>query len=499
MSPVFLGIVGARIAAAIAKHFGLTSSRGGNGVVGTWAVLVWSVLSPIAAALVLFVLAGQVYFLVPLAAILVIMFPWPLARVVLIPLGLVRPAYYLTLTSDIAFHRDRRGGAAVAGAWALAMRPSLDEQDASFLAAELAVQAPLGGAGVLAAGLLLAARGDRGGARALLSLVEGIDARVCPAAAKRLANAWLASDAAEQGEWLRVSELGLTPLRGGRLGWLLSAIGQSLLLEPMAPGKLGLWLRWTVTPHRRRTLPMVRRALDALDGAFIEPEEEPPLTPIVSAQGEGELPAALSLHASLLLRPAEALRPDDVRAVGKAWDAVIESRADERILQARARALGASGAGATLERLRASIEEDIAAAVLASGIRLTELSSQGPVASRVRARLRDRMLSEVELASDAIRRRVDDKREIGAADEWREWANLTVLYERGVESAGDDFRRLAFVKVYPDASSYAVWLFNDRKQRPLGNAIFRWLLVEAEALDDQRAITLQARNVACGV
>ena len=34
---------------------------------------------------------------------------------------------------------------------------------------------------------------------------------------------------------------------------------------------------------------------------------------------------------------------------------------------------------------------------------------------------------------------------------------------------------------------------------PLGNAIFRWLLAEAEVLDDQRAIALQSKNVACGV
>jgi hypothetical protein len=68
-----------------------------------------------------------------------------------------------------------------------------------------------------------------------------------------------------------------------------------------------------------------------------------------------------------------------------------------------------------------------------------------------------------------------------------------------VRSTGDDLRRLAFVKVCPDATAYAVWLFDDQKQRPLGNAIFRWLLAEAELLDGQRAIALMAKNVACGV
>jgi len=73
------------------------------------------------------------------------------------------------------------------------------------------------------------------------------------------------------------------------------------------------------------------------------------------------------------------------------------------------------------------------------------------------------------------------------------------LYERGVARAGDELRRLAFVKVHSDGCTLAVWMFNDRKERALGNAIFRFLLSEAEALDDARAIGLQTKNVACGV
>jgi hypothetical protein len=296
-----------------------------------------------------------------------------------------------------------------------------------------------------------------------------------------------------------VAELGLSLGQGGRLGWLLSAIAQSLLLEPMSPGKLGLWVRWALAPHRRATRPLVERAALALDGAFIEPDEEPPIAPAGPAASADALRAALSLHAVVLARPSGAVRPEDVRAAGQAWDAALSGSAAERLVLERAMVLGASGSSATLAAVRASVEEDLAAVVLASGMRLRELGDRGGVTSRVRTLLRDRMLSEVEMASDAIRRRVDDKRELPPADEWREWANLTVLYARGVESAGDDFRRLSFAKVYPDALSLAVWLFNDRSQRPLGNAIFRWLLAEAEALDDTRAVALQTKNVACGV
>jgi len=44
-----------------------------------------------------------------------------------------------------------------------------------------------------------------------------------------------------------------------------------------------------------------------------------------------------------------------------------------------------------------------------------------------------------------------------------------------------------------------VWLYNHRKERPLANAVFRWLLGEATALDDARAVTLMTNNVECGV
>jgi hypothetical protein len=329
--------------------------------------------------------------------------------------------------------------------------------------------------------------------------VREVDERECPPEARRIAAGWLAADAAERGDWVRVSEMGQSLDQGGRLAWLLSAIGQSLLLEPMAPGKMGLWLRWALAPHRRATLPLVRRALAALDGSFIEPEEEPPLAPAAAAQGDDAIRTALSLHASVLARPSGSLRPEDVRAVGQAWDAALFDHATERRLLERALVVGASNAAAVLSRMREAVEDDLTGVVLASGMLLKELGEHGEMAARVRTRLRDRLLTEVEAASDAIKRRVEEKRALPGSDEWREWGNLRALYERGVKSAGDDLRRLAFVKVYPDACSYAVWLYNDQNQRPLGNAIFRWLLAEATTLDDTRAVALMTKNVACGV
>jgi hypothetical protein len=461
------------------------------------------VLVPAGVVLFTAVLGGQLSLLPSLLVIVACIFPWAswaITRLLLIPLGLPRLAYLLSFTSDVTFHLDRRGGAAMAGAWAIARGPTFDEKAADWITAKLTNGEPLRGGGIFAHGLLLAARGDVDGARALIESIHAIDPRACPPAVRRLANGWLAAEAATRGDWLRVAELGLTLREGGRQAWLLSAVAQSLRLEPMAPGRFGLWLRWAIAPHRRRTLPIVRRALQALDGAFVEPgDDEAPLRPAVHTEAGDDFCLALSLHTSMLRRPRGTVRGEDVRAISQAWDAVLCDRSTEHVLSMRALVLGASGVKPALDRLRSAIEDDLAAVVLASGLPLAELGARGETAARVRLSVRDRLLSEVEAMSDAIRRRADDKRALPAIDEWREWNALRQTYERGARLAGQDFQRLAFYKVHPDACSFAVWLFNDRNQRPLGNAIFRWLLGEAEAVEDQRAIALQTKNVACGV
>lgn len=473
-------------------------ARAQSGSFGAWAIFVWAFLVPVAGVLAVSIFLGNLWAIAPVAAVAILAFPWAIARSILIPLGQPRLAYWLAFTSDVAFHRDRRGGAAIAAAWAISRQAEIDEADAAWLEARLAADDPLRGAGVVATALLLDARGDRRGARVLLETLGDVDDRACPREAKRLANAWLASEAAERGAWARVAELGTTLDQGGRLAWLLSGIAQSLLLEPMAPGKPGLWLRWALAPHRRATRALVERAAEALDGGFIEPEDEPPVASVIDA-GADAFGSALSMHAALLSRPAGAVRPEDVRSLGHAWDAALDDAGMERRLLERGLAIGATGAAAALARVRTSVEDDLAAVVHDAGIPLADLGDKGTTSGRVRARIRDRLLAEIEEASDALRRRVDAQREVPAADEWREWANLVARYAHGVARGGRELRQLAFAKVYPDACSLAVWLYNERKERPLGNAIFRWLLAEATALDDQRAIALQTKNVACGV
>lgn len=469
-----------------------------------FTTLVWALLVPFGLMLFGGVLAGQIYLIPPLLLIVALALPWTTTRLVVVPLGLPRVAYWLARTAEVTFADDPHGGAALAGAWALLRRRELDEGAAAWLEDKLRptqVQT-LGSAGILASGLLLAARGDRDGARTVIRTVTELDRRASPVAAQGLASDWLAADAAARGAWSEVAALD-TIVDLGRQAWLLSAVAQSILGAPLAPGRLGLWLRWAFAPNRRRSLPILRRALDVLDGVYLEsdPPAAAPKRDVVVAGDAWSL--ALARHAAVVTRSIDALEGADLLTLGRAWDAILEDRAAERILAERALLLGADSSARTLARLREAVEADLTALVLARAIGLDTLQEAGAAASptieRVRVRVRDHLLVGVESASDALRRRIDERRELPTVDEWREWTTLRLTYEHGTKLAGQGFRRLAFYKIHPDVTSLAVWLFNDRQQRPLGNAMFKWLLSEATAIDDARAIALQTKNVACGV
>ena len=72
-------------------------------------------------------------------------------------------------------------------------------------------------------------------------------------------------------------------------------------------------------------------------------------------------------------------------------------------------------------------------------------------------------------------------------------------YEHAARRGGPEVRRLLWSRLHGDVCGYAVWLWNQRKERPLGNAIFRYLLREATELGDAERRALQEKNVACGV
>lgn len=433
---------------------------------------------------------------VPLGVFAGIVIVWPLARYVLAPLGLVRPAYYVALGSWKATE-DKVGTALLTASVALHRRPAFDPAEAAWLEEKIQSEVPLRGGAIAAAASVASARGDRGGARALFRSVRALDPRACTPFARHVASEWLAADAAERGAWEEVLAIGDDPAFAGPAARLLAGVAKRLLGRPGAPGRHALLRLWLLAPRRRRTFPIVERALSVPDGASPLPDDDADALAPEAPAGDA-LARAIAEHVRLLSmrRPT----PADVVRAGRAFDAAFEEGALPAELDRRAEQLGAARAGHALACFREDVEESLFQVLVAHDIALDDTAMDlGVLATSAQRRLRNETLAVIEALSDAVRTRVNERRALPAIDEWREAASLRAAYERGVALGGPELRYLAFTKVHADLCALAVWLFNDRKERPIGNAMFRFLLDEARAVGDTEAIELQTRNTGCGV
>ncbi|MBK8251856.1 MAG: hypothetical protein IPK82_04210 [Polyangiaceae bacterium] len=432
---------------------------------------------------------------VPLAMFIGMFVVWPLARHVFAPLGMVRTAYYVGYASW-ASPEDRIGRALMAGAIALHRKSQFDAESASFLEERITSQKGLRGGGIVAAAASAAARGDREGARALFLSIGQLDPRATTREAIHIAYEWLAADAAGRGAWQEVIDLGISSSHVGRSAWLLIQVAKRLLCKPDAPTRNALLLHWLFAPRRRHTFAIVERALSIEDNASMIEDEEENL-PTVS-DSEGPLAKALALHVALLsMKKPTAV---DIVYTARSFDIAFEGDALLSLLQKRAEVIGASRPDDALRRFRDDVEDSLFHLLKAHSIALDDTKMDlGEFASAAQRRLRDETLAVIEALSDAVGNRAREKRALSAIDEWREFAALKMAYERGMRLGGPELRYLAFTKVHTDLSALAVWLFNERGERPIANAMLRFLLSEAQAVGDAEAIELQTKNVAIGV
>ena len=418
-----------------------------------------------------------------------LVFGYSAARLVAVPLGWVRTAYVLSLPAPLAFPSDRKGGAALVGAWALCRQRTPDARAADWLRRRLLAKR-LRGAGTAAAGLLAAAHGDDEGARALLERVE--DFPKTPRRARTMAREWLAALAAERGEWAALVALGACGPKTRTIR-LLAAAARRLTGDPRAPSDAWQRALWLLAPRRGATRALRDRALACPVGLPIEPAR-----PIRLSECEGgALGRAMALEAALERRSAPKVLADDLVRLGAAWDEALAASPTQVLLRARSAALETPPEG-VVPGLRAAAEDVLVALAERTGCGLPPDARSCTVAGGAARRLRARALEAFEATCAALRRRVEEARELPTADEWREHVEGRRLHARVVRGGGEEARRLAFPTLHRDVCKQAVWLYNVRKERPLGHAMFRFLLVEAEAAGDAEAIALQRKNVACG-
>ncbi len=466
----------------------------------TWAKGVWSVVlalisSFVAALFALSVARGHIANMVPLAVILLLLFPWPITRLVMIPLGLWRPAWSLAQLSGWVWRGDVIGGQIVAGAWAVLRQRHPNPKAIAELARQRDMLEPLGAPGVVASALLADATGDRDEARRFMRMVTDFDRAHCPPLTLHLANEWRVADAAARGAWAEVELLGRAPHRRSRATKFFGVAAARLIGYPPVPSDALLVLRWALAPSRLQTLPLLRRAL-AVPRVEVSPSTRPSCDrPQTALTGD----ALLCAHSRALASPAVSL--GDLRMLAHSWDQRLAQPALRSHTARRALALRAGDPDAAIERLRAQIDLDLSALARTADIPLAELEREGDagVLRRVARELRHDLLDELAILSEAVDARVRARRTLPPLDELREFVAVRTQYDRVCRLGGPELVRIAFSQAHDPLCNLAVWLWDERGEVAIASAMFRWLGHEATIAGDEQAAALQRRNVACGL
>jgi hypothetical protein len=433
--------------------------------------------------------------LIPL--LITLLFPWRTLRHTMVPLGQVRAAHLTARLVDVGFGNDAAGGAVMAATMALLHKTNASDDDLRWVEEQLAAATPLRAGGLVAAALLRLRAGDRAGARQLLRSVELLRFPGSPLLAFRAAREFLAADAAERGAWDEVAALAALPgaLHASRATLFLGAVAGRLLRRDDAPSDERLWLLWLLAPARRRTRPLLHRALTTPRGSSVT-SVAPPAEAPAAAAAEDPLQAALALQVGTWQTGAPSLR--GLARLGEAWDRALDDKALERRLLLRSMELGTHEASKLREQLREAVAAQLAEQARSRGLALGAIEAPGPTLERAARLLRDGLLTTLEAGCEATRLRAIDKRALPAPDEWREWLVLRERYEQLHALAGGTARRLAWPRVRDDVCKLAVWLWNERGEKTIAHAIFRWLLDEATELQDADSIELHRKNVDCG-
>jgi hypothetical protein len=416
-----------------------------------------------------------------------LLFPAWIARSVFAPLGFVRLAYFTASLSRVEWRRDKPGGPALIAAWALAQQDKPWPSTIAWVEKRLtSSKSALQGSGVVAFGLLEAAKGRLDTARDWLDSVLMFDPRVAPTQVRAVAAAWLATDAAARGDWKRVKAIAENKKWPGSPSLtLLGALAGRMLGEPL-PTNAGLWFWWLLAPRRMWTRGFVQQATQ--HRAVAQASETLPAPPTtLDAIGR-------ATFLTLALKGQPSPGAASVVEVARAWEAAFGSDVRSRLF-VRATLVGGGEPDAAVEEVRQLVQQ--ALGPLLPG-KLTGVSGELPglIEAAAQAR-RDALSSELEERMNRMDGRKLGNKELPQLEEWREFLALRALYRQSCEAGTLGDHSLAHSIIRDKLVNFGVWLYNVRVERPVANAIFRMLEAEAVALGDSDAERLNKKNGGC--
>jgi hypothetical protein len=404
-------------------------------------------------------------------------FPATVITTCLVPLGLARGAWALYAAAGGAWSRDERPTAGLLlAAAAIARQRQPSEAALRFVEQRLARALELRSNGIVAAAALALARGDRERACLLCRTIADEAPGELTYRARCMAREILVLDAAERGAWAEVRRFA-GPRRMGRLVALVRKIAARLGDEDR-PSQAALVIAWLVAPRRRRTWPMVKRALAAT---------APPLPPAVDDD-------ALGAHRALLARDPALVGRAEVEAVCARVDALRKDAAHVASIARRALALGAQLDALVLrDELVRAVEEDLARLVVAA--RLSLPAGKGMTQEAVRTRVHDERFALLEALVQDLDRRRRSGLDLPEADEWCALQRIREAAEVLWSGATAAERRTVFDAVYGPVCNFCVRLNNIRGRRWQARATFAWLLILAQGGGSRDEVELLDRNV----
>lgn len=365
------------------------------------------------------------------------------ARWVTVPLGLPRLSWLFGRISTLDWREDNSGGAYALGMWAWTRGKATDGARA-WLDGRANAQYPATAGVVFGWALGRAHDGQHEQARQLMRSIGLFDVRYLPRPLLALTTEWRVADALERGDREQAQALlaedtprtHATHLLQGLLAYDEQAVRRHLLFAPHTWQYLDAWR------DQARRRPSPRPA----------PQADTP---------------ALALHLALLATE----RPDasQVLDVARAWE---REGLDDPLL-------------------RQDVVEDLAK-------RIEIAPQQAPaVLQEACALARNRLQSELELTCERLRSRVLAGSFHDPETELLAFCLVRERYEALCQLSGKAQRRVAWQGVHRALTPLAVRLYNERQQKPLSNAMTRWLLHEATAVGDERGANLHQENLAC--
>ncbi len=417
------------------------------------------------------------------------LFPWWWTRNVFVPRGLPRLAYFASMLSRVTWRRDKPGGPLLAAAWALSRQRVPSAKLVAKYEARLEKQFDaLHASSVVAKGLFAAMAGKRDEARRWMESVFLFDPRIAIRPVRRLATEWLLADASARGEWRRV----VTLASSRQAPWspmlaLARLLARRQLGESVAPWRL--WLGWVAAPRRLRTFRFVRQTArkEIAPKAAVE-------APVAAASSADPLRAALSAQWAAV----GATTPAKLLEAARTWEAVLADGSLRQRCTARVVDLGGVDSGAAADELGAAVRDFFTPHAQAC----REARPHEPLPEVLSAALssrRDALFSELEERMDRLTTRKGQNRIYPMIEEWREVLALRSVYLELCAVSTFAERPLAHGIISNELVNYGAWLFNQHKEKPVANAIFRMLELEAVSVGDAKSAELNRENAACGL